>query len=736
MDKPDQNGLNSAEAFRDILLSAVTSGPAMIAITDTAGRFVFVNRRYEKLTNYTPEELIGKPSSILKSGLLPDDLYRDLWKTLKDGREWRGEFHNKRKDGSEFWESALIAPIRNAAGEITHYLKVAEDITLRKKAEMELQASNEVLKEQSSMLRTSYARLEEVTKALEESERRLRHLSHVDSLTGLLNRRGFDEEFHRMLALAERHGRGVGLLVIDIDHFKQINDTRGHASGDTVLRECAMRLKSGLRATDVLCRHGGDEMIAALPLVTSDETMAAAQRLRMLISGAPFDFGEPSAPVTVSIGAVWTPRTARGTDRRLIDAADRALYEAKESGRDRVCFQTLEPADGPDTAPAAQGGSSGTPALRNVLVVDGDPAVLGLMREAIENTGCAVRTCATGADARQIANRLGGSLDVVFVELHLPDENGLQVLQDLHRADRTLVGIMMTDRATVGTVVAAMHGGAFDFVAKPFAVDTLRDVLRRALDFRATMANRDAVASRGAATETSRLSGGKRSRRARHLTMEALAAMLDAREHSTGEHSIRVAQIAEALARALRLPQSQINIIRQSALLHDIGKISIPDAVLFKEGPLNDDDWAIIRRHPEAGHAILKADPGLNAVAEIVLSHHERFDGTGYPRGLAGENICFGARIFTVADAYDVMRTRRVYSSSMTPREALEELRRNSGTQFDPTVIDAMTQCQAKIEALCLWPAPDHSPQDRPPPSSTSTDWPTIAPADTSDPDA
>lgn len=728
MDKREQNGLNNPEEFRDILLRAVTSGPAMIAITDAAGRFVFVNMRYVRLTDYTPEELIGKPSSILKSGLLPDSVYRDLWKTLSSGREWQGEFHNRRKDGSGFWESALIAPIRNAAGEITHYLKVAEDITLRKKAEMELQASNEVLKEQSSMLRTSYARLKDVTRALEESERRLRHLSHIDHLTGLLNRRGFDDELRRMLALSERQGRGTGLLVMDIDHFKRINDTWGHLFGDTVLRECATRLRSGLRATDALCRHGGDELIAAIPLVTSDETLAAAQRLRRLIQEKPFGLGEYAAPVTVSIGAVWIQRATRRDYQPFIDAADRALYEAKEFGRDRVCFRALESTGSPDVGSGSQDESSGTQALCNLLVVDGEPAVIDMIRSAADSAGCAVRTCATGVEARRIANLPADALHVVFVSMDLPGENGLNVLQDLLRADRTIVGIAMSEKAKVETVVAALHGGAFDFVAKPFTSDTLRDVLRRALDFHTTMASRHGIAPSDAIADTSSSAGGRRNNSARNFTMEALAAMLHARERSTGEHSNRVARIAETLARAMRMPRAQIDILRKSAILHDIGKIAIPDELLSKEGPLSADDWAIIKRHPEVGDTILKADPGLKPVAEIVLSHHEHFDGGGYPRGLSGENIPLGARIFAVADAYDVMRNRRVYSTLMTPKEALEELRRNSGTQFDPIVVDAMSQCQAKVEALGLWPHPDFPAQNTPSRFATLTErltcWP------------
>jgi diguanylate cyclase (GGDEF)-like protein len=171
--------------------------------------------------------------------------------------------------------------------------------------------------------------------------------------------------------------------------------------------------------------------------------------------------------------------------------------------------------------------------------------------------------------------------------------------------------------------------------------------------------------------------------------VQVLSTALDIRDNMTHRHARRVARMAAAVAKEMRLDQQQVLEIEYAAALHDIGKIGVTDSILRKAASLNEAEWKEIRRHSELGYEILKGIDFLRGAAEIVWAHHERYDGKGYPRGLAGEEIPLGARVFGVVDAYDAMTSRRPYRQAMSREQAAIEIARNSGTQFDPHVVEA-----------------------------------------------
>jgi len=189
---------------------------------------------------------------------------------------------------------------------------------------------------------------------------------------------------------------------------------------------------------------------------------------------------------------------------------------------------------------------------------------------------------------------------------------------------------------------------------------------------------------------------------------ESLAEALDIREHETGMHSKRVACHTLVLARHFINDPYQLRQIYWGALLHDIGKIGISDAILLKQGALNEDEWQEMWTHPEKGYRIVSQIPGMAEAAEIVLSHEERFDGSGYPRGLRGEQICFGARLFALIDTLDAITSNRPYREASSFEQARDEIVKMSGIQFDPVAVQAFlaeaATLREMVEAKCMQP--------------------------------
>jgi len=181
----------------------------------------------------------------------------------------------------------------------------------------------------------------------------------------------------------------------------------------------------------------------------------------------------------------------------------------------------------------------------------------------------------------------------------------------------------------------------------------------------------------------------------------ALVSALDAREHDTELHSWRVRTYALRIAERMKLPHADRRVVEQAALLHDIGKIGVPDNILLKPGPLTETEWGVMRRHPEIGHQILASVPSLEKISTIVLTHHEHYDGSGYPKGIKGDQIPLGARVFAVADAYDALTSSRPYREATSIEDAMRIIKRDRGKYFDPRVVDAFLEITpAELAAL------------------------------------
>jgi|SRR5579884_140316 len=361
----------------------------------------------------------------------------------------------------------------------------------------------------------------------------LSEVARTDPLTGLLNRRGFEERLEDELARARRTGAAVGLVVCDLDRFKLVNDRYGHHVGDEALRRFGELLVSAKRTIDGAARIGGEEFALILPSTDHNGGRALAERIRRGVREALTGYG---LPLSVSLGVVSHP--AHGEDAEaLLRRADQAMYTAKRLGRDRAVIYSAE---------------------------------------------------------------LGDTLDG--------------------------------------------HGEP-----PPATIEQLPAVL-------------------------------------------ILAETLDLRDTGTALHSQTVGRYAEMIAAALGLEEPRVKRIRLAGLLHDIGKIGVPDHVLRKAGPLEPWEWEEMRKHPELGARIISA-ANLEDISGWVLAHHERPDGTGYPSGLCDEEIPLEAKILSVADAFEAMTAERVYSPALSVREAVAELERHAGTQFDRGVVAVFLAC-------------------------------------------
>lgn len=493
-------------------------------MADDEGRWLMANPAMARIAGYDSLEEFMKTFA---PDFHPDPAaWRMAVRGLRAaGRTMAHEAPLKRRDGSFVWVSMTAQPATSADGDVVE--GVVEDISARKEAE------------QKAVLAMA---------SLEGANARLNILATTDGLTGLWNRRLFDEMLVKELARVSRSGLPLSLAVIDVDYLKAVNDTYGHVFGDRVLATVGRILRETIRTSDAAARFAGDEFVVLMPETTETQAVEALDRFRVKVKESSVTDGKRSVQVGISAGIAAVDRDTVVRPESFVVMADDALYAAKHAGRNRI--QTWS-------------------AMRQ-----GEPA---------------------------------------------PSDGG--EIEDL--------------RYQVAT-----------------------------LSYQA----RDAFVR----------------------SMWSLIQALEARDRYTRGHSENVMRYAIAIAETMGLESDDIDVIRRAAMMHDVGKIGTPDAILRKPGPLTGGERRRIEEHVINGVRILEQMRTLEREIPLVRSHHERWDGKGYPDGLAGETVPLGARILAVADTFDAITSDRVYRKGRGVADAVRILREESGRQVDGRAVDAL----------------------------------------------
>ena len=326
-----------------------------------------------------------------------------------------------------------------------------------------------------------------------------------------------------------------------------------------------------------------------------------------------------------------------------------------------------------------------------ILVVDDDDSVLEIISSMLTNAGYECRTVTSGQKAIA-ALQADGSYALLLCDLAMEDMDGFAVLQRAKRLQAHMPIVMVTAVHDISVALEAIRGGAYDYLLKPFEREQLIATVRRALENRRLTLENISYRNNLEALVLARTGLLERAmkdlERSYSLTLEALGDALDLKDAETEGHSKRVTAFTMAIARAMELPQDRRDIIARGAFLHDIGKMAIPDAILRKPGRLTPEEQMTMREHAFLGYQMLRKIPFLQEAANIVYSHQERYDGSGYPRGLKGDQIPLGARIFAVADTFDAITSDRPYRAAQSIPAARREIQKYAGRQFDPQVVE------------------------------------------------
>jgi putative two-component system response regulator len=546
----------------------------------------------------------------------------------------------------------------------------------------------------------------------------------LDSLTGISNRRAFDFELNRKMIEWERQRTPIALLLLDIDHFKHVNDKYGHQAGDHALKKVAETILQCTRRMDLVCRVGGEEFAVILPVTRTCESNQAAERIRTRIEKTPIQFNDITLELTVSIGIA---NAMKGDDANLLfRRADTSLYAGKQRGRN---CSTLH--DGAKCVAIEHAGKDSIDDAKltfkdpvdlnitacSVMIVDDEPSTVAVVKKYLSMGG--FERLATETDSTQVFERIFAETpDLVLMDIRMPNVDGLTVLGKMRANDQTrkIPVVILTSTTDTNTKVKALNLGANDFLNKPVNSSELLARVRNTLMAKAhvdLLSGYSEKLEHEVQLRTAELVASRRE------AIQCLARAAEMRDDKTGHHVIRVGRYAAIIAAELGFSVEQIVDLEHAAQLHDVGKIGVPDAILNKPDRLTPEEFEQIKDHCRAGSRIIRDDsrmdeheeslsqigdflsecssPVMRLAALVAESHHEKWDGSGYPRGLSGEEIPIEGRITAVCDVFDAVSTSRPYKKAYPLEKCFQIIAEGRDAHFDPTIVDAFFRRRHEI---------------------------------------
>ena len=332
-----------------------------------------------------------------------------------------------------------------------------------------------------------------------------------------------------------------------------------------------------------------------------------------------------------------------------------------------------------------------------ILIVDDEAIVRDILSRKLVNLGYACESCDNGKDA--LALLAGKKFDLVLADVLISEVEGKPLLKEALRLRPDIAVILVTSVVDIEVAVDSLKDGAYDFITKPFSLEEVSISVSRALEKRRLLLenqNYQRTLEERVASRTGQLKEALGVlEHTYHSTLVALSKTLVSRDADSDGHTLRVTVYATSLARQLGMSESEIRTIEQGVLLHDIGKIGIPDALLRKPGELTPGEWELMKKHPEIGFRILSSIKFLKGAAQLVLHHHEQYDGNGYPQQLKGAEINVGARVFAIADALDDLTSDRKFQSSIDLEAAIHKIGEMAGAQLDPNFVNEFLKIPA-----------------------------------------
>ena len=474
----------------------------------------------------------------------------------------------------------------------------------------------------------------------------------IDGLTGLFNHGFFQLILDREIKRSERHGNPFSLIIIDIAAFSRYNLRTGYRSGDLLLKDVASIIRSTIRDIDWASRYWGD--IFALLLVDSpvEDAQRAAQRIQSAVRDR---YGDK---IDLFFGlAGYSSEALNSND--LVAQAKEALKQAKSLGGKRIHF-FKKPIQKEISEKAV------------VLIVDDDLRNLKLLDAFLNSAPYHVLKAMDGEEA--LAKVAAEDIDLILLDVMMPGLDGFEICRRLKTQERTrlIPIVLITALDDLDSRIKGMESGADDFISKP--VNRI-EILARV---------KSLVKSR---RQNSRLTSIEN-------VLFSLANAVEAKDQYTQGHTNRVASLAMNLGKKIGLGENELEALRIGGMLHDIGKIGIPEHILNKPGPLDPQEWEVMKTHSEIGHRICKPlEQNLGLALEVIRGHHEKLDQSGYPDGLPGPLIAMVARIMAVVDIFDAMTSDRPYRRALTREKAFSFLRQEvEAGKLDRKIVDCFIQ--------------------------------------------